>query len=183
MAVTQSVTLARSAQGFKPASGGIFDAFDISGSGLSAQRLKLNAISSNIANVDTTRTEEGGPYKRKRVVSVESPFKQRFNDIFNRPAASLSSTHSNHLSSGPQPRAEELLGAGVETVEIREEPVEPRLVYDPAHPDAREDGYVVYPDINVITEMVDMITASRAYEANVTAMNASKDMVQRALEI
>jgi flagellar basal-body rod protein FlgC len=89
MAVTQSVTLARSAQGFKPASGGIFDAFDISGSGLSAQRRKLNAISSNIANVDTTRTEEGGPYKRKRVVSVESPFKQRFNDIFNRPAASL----------------------------------------------------------------------------------------------
>ena len=183
MAVTQSVTLARSAQGYKPASGGIFDAFDISGSGLSAQRRKLNAISSNIANVDTTRTEEGGPYKRKRVVVVESPFKQRFNDIFNQRNANLSATHSNHMPAGPQPRAEELLGAGVETVEIREEPVEPRLVYDPAHPDAREDGYVVYPDINVVTEMVDMITASRAYEANVTAMNASKDMVQRALEI
>ena len=183
MAVTQSVTLARSAQGYKPSSGGIFDAFDISGSGLSAQRRKLNAISSNIANVDTTRTEEGGPYKRKRIVVIESPFKQRFNNILNEGKANLSGTHPNHMPAGPRPRAEELLGAGVETIEIREEPVEPRLVYDPAHPDAREDGYVVYPDINVVTEMVDMITASRAYEANVTAMNASKDMVQRALEI
>jgi flagellar basal-body rod protein FlgC len=73
--------------------------------------------------------------------------------------------------------------AGVETAETREEPVEPRLVYDPAHPDAREDGYVVYPDINIVTEMVDMISASRAYEANVTAMNASKDMIMKALEI
>ncbi|HAA76281.1 TPA: hypothetical protein DCE37_14290, partial [Candidatus Latescibacteria bacterium] len=119
MAVTQSVTLARSAQGFKPVSGGIFDAFEISGSGLSAQRRKLNAISSNIANVDTTRTEEGGPYKRKRVVAIESPFKQRFNDLFNERNANLSATHSNHMPAGPQARAEELLGAGVETVEIR----------------------------------------------------------------
>ena len=133
--------------------------------------------------LDSLQDEEGGPYKRKRVVAIESPFKQRFNDLFNERNANLSATHSNHMPAGPQARAEELLGAGVETVEIREEPVEPRLVYDPAHPDAREDGYVVYPDIDVVTEMVDMITASRAYEANVTAMNASKDMVQRALEI
>ncbi len=114
---------------------------------------------------------------------VESPFKQKFNSLFNNRQSSLSATHRNHLPAGPAPRLEELLGAGVESIEIREEPIEPRLVYDPAHPDAREDGYVVYPDINIITEMVDMITASRAYEANVTAMNASKDMIQRALEI
>jgi len=71
----------------------------------------------------------------------------------------------------------------VETQEVREEPVEPRLVYDPAHPDAREDGYVVYPDINIVTEMVDMIAASRAYEANVTTLDTSKSMFNRALEI
>ena len=112
MAVTQSVTMARSAQGYKPASGGIFDAFDVSGSGLSAQRRKLNAISSNIANVDTTRTEEGGPYKRKRVVVIESPFKQRFNDLFNERDANLSATQAGHLPAGPQPRLEELLGSG-----------------------------------------------------------------------
>ena len=120
MSVTQSVTMARSVQGYKPVSGGIFDAFDVSGSGLSAQRRKLNAISSNIANVDTTRTEEGGPYKRKRVVVIESPFKQRFNDLFNERDPNLSATHAGHLPSGPQPRLEELLGSGVETVEIRD---------------------------------------------------------------
>ncbi len=183
MPVTQSVTLARSSSGYRPPSGGVFDAFDISGTGLSAQRRKLNAIASNIANIDTTRTEEGGPYKRKRVVMVESPYTQRFVDIFNETQQHLSSTHRDHLSAGPQRTVSELLGAGVESVEVREEPVEPRLVFDPAHPDAREDGYVVYPDLNVVTEMVDMITASRAYEANVTAMNAAKDMIQRALEI
>jgi flagellar basal-body rod protein FlgC len=95
----------------------------------------------------------------------------------------LEGTDSAHIPGGPAPTVDEKLGSGVETIEIREEPVEPRLVYDPAHPDAREDGYVVLPDINVVTEMVDMIAASRAYEANVTAMNASKDMIMRALDI
>ncbi len=183
MPVSQSVTLARSSSGYAPNRAGIFDAIDVSATGLSAQRRKLNAISSNIANVDTTRTEEGGPYKRKRVIMIESPHKARFHNILQNEKNRLSGTDGSHLPGGPGPTLEELLGAGVETVEIREEPVEPRLVYDPAHPDAREDGYVVYPDINVVTEMVDMIAASRAYEANVTAMSASKDMIQRALEI
>ena len=152
-------------------------------SGLMANSKAVEKISYNIANADTTRTEEGGPFKRKRVVMVESPYTQRFRDVFNDTKQHISATHRGHLPSGPGPSIQELLGAGVESVEIREEPTEPRLVYDPAHPDAREDGYVVYPDINVVTEMVNMITASRAYEANVTAMNAAKDMIQRALEI
>jgi len=161
----------------------VFDAIDISSTGLSAQRRKLNVIASNIANVDTTRTEEGGPYKRKRVLMVEAPNLARFSDILHVQQNRLRGTHQNHLPGAAQPTIEELLGAGVETLEVREEPMEPRLVYDPAHPDAREDGYVVYPDINVVTEMVDMIAASRAYEANVTVMTASKDMVMKALEI
>lgn len=183
MPLSESITLARSASGYAPQRSGIFDSLDVSATGLSAQRRKLNAIASNIANVDTTRTEEGGPYKRKRVIMIESPRMARFRNILHAEQNKLSSTNTNHLPGGPQPTIDELLGAGVETAEIREEPIEPRLVYDPAHPDAREDGYVVYPDVNVVTEMVDMIAASRAYEANVTAMNASKEMVTKALEI
>ena len=183
MSLSQSVTVSRSATGYAPNRSSIFSAFDISATGLSAQRRKLNAIASNIANVDTTRTEEGGPYKRKRVVMIESPGTARFSDILLDQSNKLSGTHGAHLQGGPALSTSDQMGSGVETVEIREEPVEPRLVYDPAHPDAREDGYVVYPDVNTVTEMVDMIAASRAYEANVTAMNASKDMIQRALEI
>ena len=183
MPVSQSMTLARSSSGYTPHRSGIFGAIDISATGLSAQRRKLNAIASNIANVDTTRTEEGGPYKRKRVVMVEAPHLARFTDILHTQQNRLRGTDDAHLPGAPQPTIEELLGAGVETLEVREEPVEPRLVYDPAHPDAREDGYVVFPDVNVVTEMVDMISASRAYEANVTVMTASKDMVMKALEI
>lgn len=183
MPVTQSSTLARSSSGYYPQRSGIFDALDVSATGLSSQRRKLNAIAGNIANVDTTRTHEGGPYKRKRVVMIEAPRLARFQNILEGERNRLSGTQPAHLPGGTDPTVDELLGAGVETMEVREEPVEPRLVYDPAHPDAREDGYVVYPDINVVTEMVDMISASRAYEANVTAMTASKDMIMRALEI
>ena len=114
---------------------------------------------------------------------AESPTRARFTNILRMQQDRLKGSHPGHLPGSPGPTLTELLGSGVESVEVREEPSEPKLVYDPAHPDAREDGYVVYPDINVVTEMVDMIAASRAYEANVTAMNASKQMVHTALEI
>ena len=82
------------------------------------------------------------------------------------------------------PRQGEIfVGSGVQTQEVREEPIRPRLVFDPNHPDAREDGYVVYPDVNAVTEMVDMIAASRAYEANATVLSAAKDMINRSLDI
>ncbi|MDA0711064.1 MAG: flagellar basal body rod protein FlgC [bacterium] len=183
MPISESVTLARSASGYAPQRSGIFDSIDVSATGLSAQRRKLNAIASNIANVDTTRTEEGGPYKRKQVLMIESPRMARFANVLQAEQSRLVGTNGGHMQGGPEPTIDALLGSGVETAEVREEPVEPRLVYDPAHPDAREDGYVVYPDINVVTEMVDMISASRAYEANVTAMKASKEMITKALEI
>ena len=183
MPITESVTLARSASGYAPQRSGIFDSIDVSATGLSAQRRKLNAISSNIANADTTRTEEGGAYKRKRVLMIESPRMARFSNVLHSEQSRLSNTNRSHMPGGQEPSIKELLGSDVETAEIREEPVEPRLVYDPAHPDAREDGYIIYPDINVVTEMVDMIATSRAFEANVTAMNASKEMITKALEI
>ena len=161
----------------------IFDTIDISATGLSAQRRKLTAIAGNIANVDTTRTDEGGPYKRQRVVMLESPKLTKFSSMLDQQKSRLTRTNSKHImESEPRP-AEIFVGSGVMTQAIREEPLKPRLVHDPNHPDAREDGYVVYPDVNVVTEMVDMISASRAYEANATVMSAAKDMVNRSLEI
>lgn len=161
----------------------IFDTMNISASGLSAQRRKLNAIASNIANADTTRTDEGGPYKRKRIIMMEAPAPSRFATLLQEQREKLTLTNPGHLPATEARTFAELLGSGVETQEVREEPIEPRLVYDPAHPDAREDGYVVYPDINIVTEMVDMIAASRAYEANVTTLDTSKNMFSRALDI
>ena len=161
----------------------IFDTMDISASGLSAQRRKLTAIAGNVANVDTTRTDEGGPYKRRRVVMLEAPRMTKFSTMLEEQKGRLLRTEFKHMmESEPRP-AEIFVGSGVLTQEVREEPVKPRIVYDPNHPDAREDGFVVYPDINVITEMVDMISASRAYEANATVLNAAKDMVNRSLDI
>jgi flagellar basal-body rod protein FlgC len=161
----------------------IFDTIDISATGLSAQRRKLTAIAGNIANVDTTRTDEGGPYKRQRVVMLEAPKMTKFSSMLDEQKSRLKRTDFKHMmESAPRP-AEIFVGSGVMTQAIREEPLKPRLVLDPNHPDAREDGYVVFPDINVVTEMVDMISASRAYEANATVMSAAKDMVNRSLEI
>ena len=161
----------------------IFDTIDISATGLSAQRRKLTAIAGNIANVDTTRTDEGGPYKRRRVVMLEAPRMTKFSTMLEEQKSRLTRTDFKHMMES-EPRPEEIfVGSGVMTQEVREEPLKPRLVLDPNHPDAREDGYVVFPDINVVTEMVDMISASRAYEANATVMSAAKDMVNRSLEI
>lgn len=161
----------------------IFDSLDISASGLSAQRRKLTAISSNIANVDTTRTDEGGPYKRRRIVMLEGPQMAKFSTMLADQQSRLEVTDRHHLAEPDTRPGQVVAGSGVLSQEVREEAVKPRLVYDPNHPDAREDGYVVYPDINVVTEMVDLIAASRAYEANVTAMSAAKDMTNKALNI
>ena len=161
----------------------IFDTLDISSTGLSAQRRRMTSIASNIANVDTTRTDEGGPYKRRRTVMLEAPALAKFSMILDEQRSRLLRTQGKHLiESEPRP-GEIFTGSGVLTQEVREEPLKARLVYDPNHPDAREDGYVMYPDINVVTEMVDMISSSRAYEANATVLSAAKDMVNRSLEI
>ncbi|MBT4502531.1 MAG: flagellar basal body rod protein FlgC [Gemmatimonadetes bacterium] len=161
----------------------IFDALDISGSGLSVQRRKLTAIASNLANVDTTRTDQGGPYKRRRVVMLEAPKMSKFSTLLSREKSRLRRTEHEHMLEGDPRPGEFFIGSGVLSQEVREEPIKPRMVYDPNHPDAREDGMVLYPDINTITEMVDMIAASRAYEANVTVMSAAKDMINRSLDI
>lgn len=141
---------------------GMFGAIDASASGLTAERLRMDVISNNIANANTTRTAEGGPYRRQIVI-----FEPRSGQM----------TFSKMLS-------QELdTGSGVRVMGIEKDNSPTRRVYDPNHPDANQDGYVEMPNVNIVSEMVDMITATRAYEANVTAVNAAKSMAMKALEI
>ena len=135
---------------------------NISGSGLTAQRLRMDVISENIANIDSTRTEAGGPYRRKLVV--------------------LSSTGDFKNLMVKNLKEQEVRG-GVEVTEIVEDQSDFKLVYDPEHPDADENGYVSMPNVDSLKETVDMMEAFRAYQANITALNTTKQMAVKALEI
>ena len=137
------------------------ESLNISGSGLTAQRLRMDVISENIANIDTTRTENGGPYRRKMVVlSSQSEFKNMLIQNLN-----------------------EYEAGGVEVTEITEDQSEFKLTYNPEHPDADENGYVSMPNVDSLKETIDMMEAYRAYQANVTALNTTKQMAIKALEI
>ncbi|MBX6753887.1 flagellar basal body rod protein FlgC [Thermorudis peleae] len=149
---------------------GIFDAMHASLSGLTAERLRMDVITSNIANVDTTRTPQGGPYLRRQVVFMAEPAPTQ-------PFATLLSTQL--AAATPAPSA----ARGVMVVGIRQDPNAVKQVYDPTNPDADQNGYVRYPDIDVVTEMTDLLAATRAYEANVTVFNALKATALRALSI
>ena len=140
-----------------------FDALQISSSGLSAQRLRMNLISANLANINTTRTKAGGPYRRKDPVFAAQPHEASFRKILRN-------------------RQKELLKE-VAVVGIVEDSRPPIKKYDPKHPDANADGYVSMPNINLMEEMVNMISATRSYEASVTAIQSAKDMARKALEI
>ena len=139
------------------------DSLKISSSGLAAQRTRMNTISSNLANINTTRTPEGGPYRRKDAVFEATNASEIFGDVF-----------QEKVNRNFQ---------GVKVSEIREDPRAIRLKFDPTHPDANEEGYVALPDINMIKEMVDLLEAKRSYEANVSAMRAAREMALKALEI
>jgi flagellar basal-body rod protein FlgC len=150
-----------------------------------AERIRQNVISSNLANVETTRTDKGGPYRRQFVV-VEAQSDRRDVKLLNEEKGLAGEvTDKDHLPIPPGdfPRDERFFGNGVNVSEIREDSRPPRLVYDPAHPDADEKGYVAMPNVNVVQEMTDMIAATRAYEANVTAFNATKNMMTQALQL
>jgi flagellar basal-body rod protein FlgC len=164
---------------------GMFSGLDISASGMRAQRIMQNAISSNLANIETTRTKEGGPYRRQfPVFSADSD--QRDVRLINEQVKLQGTvTNENHLPIPPMqfPRDERFFGSGVNVDEIRQDSRPPKMVYDPAHPDANAEGYVAMPNINVVEEMTNMISATRAYEANATAFTATKTMLQQALQI
>ena len=160
-----------------------FHALNISRSGLSAQRRRMDAISENLANLHTTRGKDGGPFQPRLVTLAEGEEKQATVDTEgNARPARVWTTHPEHLrGSGPEPGEGDGL-AGVKAQRVTQYR-RPRLEYDPQHPDADENGYVAYPDINVVEEMTHLIAASRAYEANLTALGAAKEMDGKALEI
>lgn len=138
-------------------------ALDIGASALSAERTHMNIISMNLANAKTTRTTEGGPYKRRSVIlealPVDAPFSKQMKSLMD----------------------QDLRGVRVERLAVDQRPA--KLVYEPGHPDANEDGFVAYPDINVVEEMAALMTAQRGYEANVTTVDTIKAMYTKALEI
>lgn len=141
----------------------VMSGMNVSASGMTAQRLRLDIISQNIANVNTTRDEEGNVYRRKTVVFSEKDVTPFANVLMKTAGA---------------------VGNGVKVTEIAEDTQsEMRKVFDPSHPDADEDGYVTYPNVNIVQEMTDMIDATRSYEANVTAFNATKSMAMKGLEV
>ena len=158
----------------------IFSSLNISSTGLSAQRQRMDQIAQNIANAETTRTKEGGPYRRKFLVTAEAPVSVFPKYIENE--IQLQRTSGEHFKDEPV-RGDKPVPSGTEVVVMAIDQTPPRLVYDPSHPDADAKGYVAMPNVNVLTEMVDLIASTRAYEANVTALNASKDMTKKALEI
>jgi flagellar basal-body rod protein FlgC len=143
----------------------MFSAFNISASGLTAQRYRMDVISENVANANTTRTSDGTPYVRKVVTFETKGSNNTFSSVLGNATRSY-------------------VGQGVKVTAVHEDTeTEMNMVYDPSHPDADENGYVTYPNVNIITEMTNLIDASRSYEANATAFNASKSMAAKGLEI
>jgi flagellar basal-body rod protein FlgC len=143
---------------------GLFDAIDVAGSGLAAERLRMDVTAGNLANAQTTQGADGQPYRRREVVLQEAqPAGGSFGSIL----ASASASPVN----------------GVQVAGIVEDPSAPRRVYDPGHPDADAQGYVTLPNVNPVTEMVDLISASRSYEANVTSMQTAKTLFAKTLEL
>jgi flagellar basal-body rod protein FlgC len=144
---------------------GLFDAIDAAGSGLSAERLRMDVTAENLANAQSTRGANGQPYRRKEVVLEEAQRPGAFGSV-------LAGAMGSAATAG-----------GVRVAGIAEDSAPDRLVYDPGHPDADAQGYVRMPNVNPVSEMVDLISASRAYEANVTAMQTAKTMFTKALDL
>jgi len=157
------------------------NSFDISGYGLSAQRVRVNTISSNIANAQTTRTDEGGPYRRKEVV-----FKAiNFNDVYNQMLQDDTNQmgYSDPLSEGEFGKKVNPAIMSVEVDKIVRDDSKPLMKYEPNHPDADANGYVAYPNINPVVEMADLVEATRSYQANVAAFQSAKDMANSAISL
>ena len=146
---------------------GLFDAIDVAGSGLSAERLRMDVTAGNLANAQTTQGANGQPYRRREVVLQEAS------------GSSFGSMLTGAIAGAGNAQA----ANGVQVAGIVEDQGAPRRVYDPGHPDADAQGYVSLPNVNPVTEMVDLISASRSYEANVTAMQTAKTLFSKTLEL
>jgi len=157
------------------------NSFDISGYGLSAQRVRVNTISANIANAQTTRTNEGGPYRRQEVIFKAVDFNKVYNKALENETSSLE--YSDPLKEGlaglkPNPA---IMSVVIDKI-VRDDQA-PKMKYDPSHPDADAKGYVAYPNINPVVEMADLVEATRSYQANVAAFESAKNMAGSAISI
>ncbi len=161
----------------------ILNAIQTSSQGLSVQRRRMNTVAENIANAETTRTEDGGPYRRKRLVVEQSEVKGTFDSMLSKAGIQLRRTNPSHVPSYTHPSTRKVALPTVEAEQVVDPKADYRLVHEPTHPDADEDGYVRLPDIDIVTEMVDMMAASRAYEANTVAISSAKKMAKDALDI
>lgn len=142
----------------------VFHSLDLVGRALSVQRQRLDVVSANLANAQTTRVEgQEGPYRRRDVILEAEPVRTEFGQVLRNAVGEEINT--------------------VKVTDIQEDVADPKMVYDPGHPDANEDGYVAYPNINTVEEMVNMITSMRTYQANLSVVSGLKDMAQRALSI
>ncbi len=155
--------------------------FDISGHGLSAERFRINIISSNIANANTTRTSEGGPYRRREVIFKAVNFNKELNTQIDDNNNFLDSTNPLAGDNLPESANPAIMSVKVDKVVRDDSPF--KMKYDPSNPDANKNGYVAYPNINPVIEMTDLIEATRAYQANVAAFQSSKAMAQSAIGI
>lgn len=151
---------------------GLFDGYDVASSGMNAQRTRINIVSANIANAETTHTTEGGPYKKQNVVFEEILLNEQQKT---KSSDTTKETSENYINNKP------LSGVGIkQIVEAKDQPI---MKYEPEHPDANNEGYVAYPNINPVVEMVDLIEAMRSYEANVSAFTTQKTIDTKTLEI
>ncbi|EOG4217252.1 flagellar basal body rod protein FlgC [Campylobacter jejuni] len=155
--------------------------FDISGYGLSAQRFRMNVISSNIANASTTRTAEGGPYRRREVIFKATDFDKLLNEQINKDNNFLKYENPLNDPSSPEEAKPAIQSVVVDKV-VRDDK-DFRMKYDPSHPDANAEGYVAYPNVNPVIEMADLIEATRAYQANVSAFTSAKTIAQSAIDL
>lgn len=155
--------------------------FDISGYGLSAQRFRMSVISSNIANVNTTRTAEGGPYRRREVIFKATDFDKLLNEQINKDNNFLK--YENPLNDPSSPEEAKPAIQSVIVNKVVRDDKDFRMKYDPSHPDANAEGYVAYPNVNPVIEMADLIEATRAYQANVSAFTSAKTIAQSAIDL
>jgi len=160
----------------------IFAGLNISSRGLSVQRRRMDSIAENLANAETTKTERGGPYRRK-IIELKARSAQVFASAFRQASVPLATTQPGHVAGSGFVTGEEQPATSSIQAQETVDPTPPRMVYDPGNPDADTNGYVAMPNVNVVTEMVNMISASRSFEANVVAITAAKNMAKDSLEI
>jgi len=157
------------------------NSFDISGYGLSAQRVRVNTISSNIANAQTTRTAEGGPYRRQEVVFRAVDFNEQYNKALGE--TTQSAKYEDPLSEGDFGKKVNPAIMSVIVDKISRDDSKPQMKFEPNHPDADASGYVAYPNINPVIEMADLVEATRSYQANVAAFQSAKDIANSSISL